>query len=46
VSRDFRKLAEAVGQGQKQLSPEEQAERRRYLAESERISRAVEQDGK
>jgi tetratricopeptide (TPR) repeat protein len=42
VSRDFRKLAEAVGQGRERLSPEEQAERRRYLAESDRVRRAAE----
>ena len=43
VSRDFRELANAVGQGRAQLSPEEDAERRRYLSESERARRAAEQ---
>jgi tetratricopeptide (TPR) repeat protein len=42
VSRDFQELAEAVGKGREQLSPEEQAERRRYLDESERVRRAAE----
>ena len=36
VARGFEKLAEAVGNGQKQLSAEKQAERQRYLAESQR----------
>jgi tetratricopeptide (TPR) repeat protein len=43
VSGEFRKLAESVGQSRERLSPEEQAERQRYLAESERIRRAAEQ---
>jgi hypothetical protein len=42
VSHDFRELAEAVGKGGKQLSPQEQAEQQRYLAESERVRRAAE----
>jgi serine/threonine protein kinase/tetratricopeptide (TPR) repeat protein len=42
VSGDFQKLAEAVGQGREQLSPEELAERQGYLAESERAQRAAE----
>jgi hypothetical protein len=36
VSSGYRDLAEAVGTGRKALSPQEQAERQHYLAESER----------
>src|SRR4051812_28092342 len=42
VSRDFQKLAEAVGLGAEQLPAREQAERQRYLGESERARRAAE----
>jgi tetratricopeptide (TPR) repeat protein/tRNA A-37 threonylcarbamoyl transferase component Bud32 len=45
VSREFRKLADSMGQGQAEISPEEEAERRRYLAESERTRRAAEKHG-
>ena len=41
VARDFQALADAVGQGREPLSPEEEAERRRYLAENERVRRAA-----
>jgi hypothetical protein len=42
VSHDFQELAEALGKGGKQLSPQEQAEQQRYVAESERARRAAE----
>jgi tetratricopeptide (TPR) repeat protein len=42
IADALRKLAEEVGKGREQLSPEEQAERWRYLAESERVRRAAE----
>jgi tetratricopeptide (TPR) repeat protein len=45
VSHDFRKLADTVGQGRERLSPAEDAERRRYLAESERTRPAAESVG-
>jgi hypothetical protein len=41
-SRDFQKLAEAVAKGQEHLSPQERAERLRYLDESARLKRAAE----
>jgi tetratricopeptide (TPR) repeat protein len=41
VSRNFRQLAAAVGKGREQLSAEEQTERQRYLAHSERARRAA-----
>jgi tetratricopeptide (TPR) repeat protein len=43
VSRDFQRLADAMGQVAGPPSPAEQAERQRYLAESERTRRAAEQ---
>jgi hypothetical protein len=46
VSRDFRELAEAVGRERERLTPDDLAERQRYLAESERIRQAVEPPGK
>jgi tetratricopeptide (TPR) repeat protein len=42
VSRDFQELAEAVSKGRKKLSPQEQAERQRYLDHSARAKRAAE----
>jgi hypothetical protein len=42
VSSDFGKLAEAVGKDPEKLSPQERAERDRYLAESERVRKAAE----
>jgi serine/threonine protein kinase/tetratricopeptide (TPR) repeat protein len=45
VSRDLRKLADMVGQGREWLSPAEDAERRRYLAESHRTRQAAQSRG-
>jgi hypothetical protein len=42
VSRDFQGLAAAVGHGDESLTPEQQAERQRYLAESQRLWQAAE----
>jgi tetratricopeptide (TPR) repeat protein len=42
VAKDYRKLANAIAEGGKPLSPAEEAERRRYLAESERTRQAAE----
>ncbi len=41
VADDFRQLAEDVSKGREQLSPAEQAERQRYLAEVGRVGRAA-----
>jgi tetratricopeptide (TPR) repeat protein len=41
VARDFQRLADAVGRGREPLTPEEQAERRRYLAEAGRARQAA-----
>jgi tetratricopeptide (TPR) repeat protein len=38
VASDLRKLAEAVGKGRPTLTPAEQAERQRYLGQSERVA--------
>jgi tetratricopeptide (TPR) repeat protein len=43
IAGALHKLADEVGKGREQLSPEEQAQRRRYLAESERVGRAAEE---
>jgi tetratricopeptide (TPR) repeat protein/tRNA A-37 threonylcarbamoyl transferase component Bud32 len=42
LSLDFKKLADAMARGSKQLSAEEEAARQHYLAESERIRQAAE----
>jgi tetratricopeptide (TPR) repeat protein len=43
VSQDFRELAEALGKDRASLSAEEEAERRRYLIESQRLAEAAHQ---